>query len=126
MTNTIDTIMNELASGKKLSEALFNVYRKRNVAIPYSQKLFDVDVRDLGMNTRVVNALMRSHLFTLNDVVKFIEQGHKLSEVRTMGDGSCVNLMETILDYAWDHMDTEERAEFLIDTVVRNEGYLKA
>jgi hypothetical protein len=118
--------MNELASGKKLSEALFNVYRKRNVVIPYSQKLFNVDVRALGMNTRVVNALMRSHLFTLNDVVKFIEQGHKLSEVRTMGDGSCVNLMETILDYAWDHMDTKERAEFLLDTAERNEEYLKA
>lgn len=125
MTNTIDTIMNELASGKKFSEALFNIYSKRNVAIPYSTKMFDVDVRELGMNSRVVNALMRAHLFTLNDVMKFIEQGHNLSEVRTMGEASCVSLMETILDYAWDHMNTEERARFLIDTAERNERYLK-
>jgi DNA-directed RNA polymerase alpha subunit len=126
MMNTIDTILTELASGKKISEALCNVYSKRNVAIPYSEKLLNVDVRDLDMSARVVNALMRAHLFTLNDVIRFVEQGHKLSEVRHMGEGSCVNLMETILDYMWESMDVKERAEFLIDTVVRNEGYLKA
>ena len=126
MANTIDIITNELVSGKTISEALFNVYSKRNVTFSYNPKWFDVDVRNLNMSSRIVNALMRAHLCTLNDVIKFVEDGHGLTEIRAMGVDSCYKLMETILDCAWDHMNTKERAEFLIDVTSRNEQYLKA
>ena len=126
MTNAIDIITNELVSGKTISEALFNVYSKRNVAFSYNPKWFDVDVRNLGMNSRIVNALMRAHLRTINDIIKFVEDEHRLTEIRAMGVDSCYKLMETILDYAWDHMNIEERAEFLLDVTERNEQYLKA
>lgn len=126
MMNTIDTIINELASGKKLSAALFNVYSKRRISIPYSSKWFDISIRDLSLNSRITNALLRQHLQTLNDIVDFIERGNKITDVRNLGVNSCYELMEAILDYAWSCMSTTEQAEFLIDIVTRNERYLKA
>lgn len=125
-TEIIDRIINELANGANLSYALSTVYTKRKVVIPYEKKWFNVDIRDMNLDSRVTNALMRSHLKTLNDVMDFIEEGNKPIDIRNLGVVSGKTLMETILDYAWDCMDVKEKAEFLIDIVVRNERYLKA
>jgi DNA-directed RNA polymerase alpha subunit len=125
MMNTIDRITNELATGKKISEALATIYSKRNVVVPYNSEWFDVDVRELKMTTRTINGLMRTRLRTINDIMEYV-QSHKISEMRNMGISSCQEIMETILDYAWTKMSEREKAEFLIDTVVRNERYLKA
>lgn len=126
MMNTIDRITNELAAGKKISEALSTIYSKRRVSIPCSKsERFEVDVRELGMSNRTTNALMRAKLRTLNDIIDYVHL-YKITDVRNMGTSSCVEIMETILNYAWDKMSDKEKAEFLIDTVVRNERYLKA
>ena len=67
----------------------------------------------MNLDSRVTNALMRSHLKTLNDVMDFIEEGNKPIDIRNLGVVSGKTLMETILDYAWDCMDVKEKAEFL-------------
>jgi hypothetical protein len=127
MTNTIDRIINELVTGKKISAALSAVYTKRNIALVCSDKWMDMDVRQLdGVNVRIINSLMRAHLCTVGDIVKYIEDGNKLSDVRSMGADSCGKIMEIILDYAWSRMSVEEKAAFLLDTATRNERYLRA
>ena len=126
MTATIDTIINELAKGNKISAALSTVYTKRKVSFHYKKQWFDIDVRDLKMDSRITNALMRQHLRTLNDIMDFIEDDHKPIDIKNLGVASGKKLMETILDYAWDCMSDKEKAEFLIDVVVMNERYLKA
>ena len=126
MIATIDTIINELAKGATISTALSTVYTKRKVTIRYKKQWFDIDVRDLHMDSRITNALMRQHLRTLNDVMDFIEDDHKPIDIRNLGVASGKKLMEVILDYAWTCMSEKEKAEFLIDAVVMNERYLKA
>jgi DNA-directed RNA polymerase alpha subunit len=126
MTATIDTIINELAKGVTISTALSTVYTKRKVTIPYKKQWFDIDVRDLGLDSRSSNALKRAHLDTLNDLMAYIEDDHKPIDIRNLGVGSGKKLMEKILDYAWTCMDDKEKAEFLIDAVVMNEQYLRA
>jgi DNA-directed RNA polymerase alpha subunit len=125
MMNAIDRIVNELAAGKKISEALSTIYSKRRLSIPYKDEWFNVYVTDIGMTNRTTNCLMRAHLKTIRDVVNYVEF-NKISDVRNMGTASCIEIMETILNYAWDKMSDKEKAEFLVDTVVRNERYLKA
>ena len=122
--NTLDIIINELASGKKLSKALSAVYSKRKVSIPYDEELFSVDVRELGMSNRATNALMRAKLTTINQLIMFVED-RKITDIRNLGISSCEEIMETILDYAWDNMDTSKKANFLMDVMVRNAKYLK-
>lgn len=123
--NAIDAITNELAAGNKLSKALLAVYTKRNVAIPYNAKWFELEIDALELSTRTNNALRRAHLNTINDVMQYIEEGKKIGGIRNLGVTSCQEFMEAILDYAWDCMDVQERAEFLIDTVDRNASYIR-
>lgn len=124
MMNTIDRIVNELAAGKKISEALSTIYSKRRVSIPYNNAWFNVYVTDMGMTSRTTNGLMRAHLKTARDVLDYAED-NKISEIRNIGASSCIEIMETMLNYAWDKMSDKEKAEFLVDTVIRNERYLK-
>lgn len=124
--NALDAITNELAAGKSFSKALSAVYTKRNVSIPYKAKWFEIEIDALKLSTRTINALRRAHLNTINDVMQYVEEGKKIGGIRNLGVASCQEFMEAILDYAWDCMDAQERAEFLIDTVGRNASYIRA
>ena len=121
----MDRIVDELASGKKLSEALNTVYEKRNVEIPYNDEMFDIKITDLNLSNRAIGALMRARLTTINEV---IEYGRKrpLSNINNFGKISGVEFLELVLNLAWDKMSKKEKVEFLIDTVERNQGNIRA
>lgn len=122
--DVMDIIVSKVAEGMKISEALKFVYWKRNVSIPYNDKEFDTSVMSLGMSTRTTNALMRAKLKKVSDVISFCGE-HKITEVSYLGKNSGVELFETILNYCWNNMNDNERLLFLIDTIERNENYLR-
>lgn len=120
----MDIIVNKMAEGDTLSKALKRVYNKRNVAIPYSEEIYDVAVTSLPMSNRTSNALMRGRLKTIGEVIEFCKH-QKITDVTNFGKNSGIELFETILDYCWDHMSQEERVSFLIDTVERNSEHIR-
>lgn len=120
----MDLIVNKMADGTKLSKALKDIYTKRNVCVPYSEEGFDTPIADLRMSCRTTNALLRTKLMTIKDVIKFCEY-NKIMKIRNLGTASGIELFETILDYCWDHMNNNERTKFLIDTVERNSEYIR-
>lgn len=122
--DVMDIIVNKMAEGDKLSKALQSVYSKRNVAIPYKEDNFEVQVTELGLSSRSMRALIRTKLMTLGDVVEFCK-GHKITEIANLGKSSGIEIFETILDYCWDHMSQRDRVSFLIDTVERNSEYIR-
>ena len=117
--NVMDTIVNNLAAGKTISEALVTVYKKRNVAIPFDDKFSAVSIDELDLSTPVLSILKRAHLFTVGDIMKFGDN-IGVGKIRNMGNIRGIEMMESILNYAWDHMNAKERTDFLIDTVERN------
>lgn len=129
MTNTnieiMDRIVDSLAEGKKLSCALADVYSKRNIAVPFNWSMFEVSLMDLNMSSRTTNALLRTKLRTLNDVLMY-NAANNIISVKNFAKHSCIELMETIVDYAWDKMTSKERVEFLIDVVERNSDNIRA
>lgn len=120
----MDRIVDELAKGKKLSEALNTVYEKRNVEIPFNDEMFDIKITDLHLSNRAVGALMRAGLTTVN---KVIEYGNKrpLNNINNFGQVSGIEFLEVVLDIAWDKMSQKAKVEFLIDTVERNQGNIR-
>jgi hypothetical protein len=62
---------------------------------------------------------------TLNDVTNYIER-QNLNTVPGLGTLSIKEIMETILNYCWDHMSEKQKENFLIDTVLRNNNNLRA
>ena len=121
--DVMNIIVDKMVSGAKLSEALESVYSKRNICIPYDEADFDVSVLDLGVSTRASNSLMRAKLKTLNDVIKFCNE-HKITEILNLGKNSGTEIFEAILNYRWVHMSKNERVNFLIDIVERNQDHI--
>lgn len=122
--NTMDMIVNLLAKHQKISKALGCVYDKRNLIIPYDEKWYQIHVTDLDMTNRTTNALMRAHLTTVQDIIDYCEKS-TIKDIKTFGQSSGVELLETILDICWDNMTEQQRVDFLIDTVERNERHLR-
>lgn len=121
----MDRIIDEVAAGKKIADALKEVYTKRNVVIPNYEEMLDISVLKMGMTNRVTNALMRKRLRTIGEVVEFTKK-NSLKEIGGFGSTSGLTLLETILNIAWDRMNEDERFQFLVDVVERNEEYLRA
>ena len=121
--NVMDTIVNNLAVGKTISAALKAVYKTRNVAIPFDDKFKNISIDKLDISAPVRNTLKRAHLYTIGDIMKFGEN-IGIQEIRGMGTIKGIQMMESILNYAWDHMSVDERTEFLIDTVERNTEHI--
>ena len=122
--DVIGIIVDKLAEGKKLSEALTEVYSKRNVCIPFNEKTFDVSIMSLKLSARTTNALMRAGHRTLNDTIRFC-QHNKITDIVNLGKQSGLELFEKILDYGWEHMDKDEQATFLIDLAEKNNDNIR-
>lgn len=128
MTNTniyaMDVIVNELANGKTISEALKRVFTKRTVQIRYTDDKFDVPVTSLGMSRRSTNVLMRNGIHTITELANYSTEV-SVRNLRGCGKDSLTEVMETILNYAWEHMTEKEKVAFLMNTVNLNEAYLR-
>ena len=120
----MDHIVDELMGGKKISEALATFYSKRRVKIPYDETLFNTPVLETTLPNRIVNILMRNKLTSIEEVIQFSKE-NSLDKIQWFGKQSAMQLLEFILDMAWDRMDEEQRFEFLVDFVESNEEYLK-
>jgi hypothetical protein len=115
--NKIDKIINELSTGKPISEALKAVCEQRHIVLFIKEEHMNVDIAKVVNDTRTSNALKRSGLFTLQNVLEYVENGNKISELPYVGERAIRYLLERILDYNWDCMDNNERAEFLLKVV---------
>lgn len=123
--NAMDLVVSKMENGKTLSKALQEVYNKRNVIIPYREEWLDCQIISLKMSMRATGALLRNKLTTIRDVVNYTET-NSITSLATFGRLSGIELFEAILDYCWSHMSKNERTNFLIDTIERNSGYIRA
>lgn len=121
----MDIIVGKMAEGTAFSKALKLVYSKRNVCIPYNEEDFNVSLMNLGMTSRATNPLLRAKMRTIGDVVEFCKE-NQITEIVNFGRISGIEVFKTILDYCWDNMTVNEKASFLIDTVERNRGNVRA
>lgn len=128
MTNTniyaMDAIVNELAKGKTISGAMKAVFTKRTVQIRYTDEKFNVPVTSLKMSRRATNVLMRSGIHTITDLANYSAE-ESIKSLRGGGKDTLTEIMETILDYTWDHMTEKEKVAFLVHTVQLNEYHLR-
>jgi DNA-directed RNA polymerase alpha subunit len=122
---TMNTIVDLVAGGKKISQALGDVYEKRCVVLPFMEDIMDDPIENLRMTGRTYNALMRAKMRNIGDVVRFSDGGD-FSRIRNFGRLSGIELFESILNYCWARMDVDQQTNFLIDAVVRNEENLRA
>lgn len=123
--DTMDLIVSKMKHGKTLAKALHEVYTKRNVVIPYHEEWLNCKLTDLKMSMRTTSALLRNKMETISDIVNYTEE-HKVTNLKTFGRVSAIELFESILNYCWNNMSQAERDRFLIRTVERNSENIRA
>lgn len=128
----MDLIVSKMQHGKTLSEAMHEVYTKREVSIHYHDEWLDCEIKTLNMSMRTTSALLRNRINTINDVVNYTNdvvnetKKRSITNLQTFGRISAIELFESILDYCWKQMSRDEKTAFLIDTVERNSENLRA
>lgn len=118
--NCMDRVVDELAKGKTISEALESVYYKRKVRVPIRDNITSIKIEDLGLAGRTTNAIKRAHLNTIGDVVEFVERGRNMTDIPALGRVSIRDFMEAVLNHSWNLMSLQEKVDFLMTTVERN------
>lgn len=122
--DVMDIIVSKMAEGATIADALKSVYHRRSVCIPCNESDFNISIMDLNLSNRTTNALLRGKINTLSEAINFCN-GNKITDIATLGRLSGIELFETILNYCWNRMNDNEKIYFLIDTVKRNESYIK-
>lgn len=115
----MNLIIKTLEEGKTIAQTIRLIFKNPSVAIPFSNNMLDTSVTELEISVRTHNALLRNHIYTISDVIEFNKR-NGITKAKGLGKGSAIDLFESILNWCWMQMTNDERMNFLIDTIERN------
>lgn len=118
-----ETVVNELvvsAEQNGLIATLYSVFGKSvKVSIPFSRKTLDSSVDDIDFSVRSSNALKRTGLMQVGEVVDAIED-ERLPKVRNLGKKSYVEIQTKLLALGYSKLTDVEKKRFFYDVLERN------
>ena len=89
------------------------------VRIAFSRSVCDMNIDDLQLSVRSMNALKRQHIFTVEQVIDAIAN-HELIRIRNLGKKSLNEIKTTILDLGFQQLSANERLRFFEDLITLN------
>jgi DNA-directed RNA polymerase alpha subunit len=118
-----ETVVNELVASAEqngLIATLYSVFGKSvKVSIPFSRKTLDSGVDDIDFSVRSSNALKRTGLMQVGEVVDAIED-ERLPKVRNLGKKSYVEIQTKLLALGYSKLTDVEKKRFFYDVLERN------
>ena len=118
-----ETVVNELVASAEqngLISTLYSVFGKSvKVSIPFSRKTLDSSVDDIDFSVRSSNALKRTGLMQVGEVVDAIED-ERLPKVRNLGKKSYVEIQTKLLALGYSKLTDVEKKRFFYDVLERN------
>lgn len=121
MTESMSRTLQLISTEMPISRVLKEIYKTRKVSIPYTEGSLNVPIAKLGFSNRVYYALMRMRFHVLEDVIDYMAE-NGWNSIKNLGRTSAEEIYEKFLDVAWDKLDIEQRAEFLLRVDAENEA----
>lgn len=110
----------ESAKENGLVETLFAVYGNNiKTSIAYSKRACETSIDEITFSVRSSNALKRTGLMTVGDVIDAIAD-ERLLQVRNLGRKSYNEIKTRILKYGYDQLTEREKMAFFVDLVEKN------
>ena len=81
------------------------------VRIAFSRSVCAMSIDELPLSVRSMNALKRSHIFTVEQVIDAIA-GNELARIRNLGKKSMCEIKTTILDLGFQDLTENEKLRF--------------
>ncbi len=101
-------------------ETLYVVFgRNFTVTMPYSRSACDTGIDSLEFSVRSNNALKRSSLMTVGEVIDAI-MDERLMAVRNLGKKSYIEIKTLILKFGYDQLSEREKVTFFRELLERN------
>ena len=120
-----ENVVNELiasANRNGLIPTLYTTFGNSvKVSIPFSKKTLESSVDDIDFSVRSSNALKRTGLMQIGEVVEAIED-ERLPKVRNLGKKSYVEIQTKLLALGYSKLNEAEKKRFFYDVLDRN-GY---
>ena len=118
-----ETVVNELVASAEqngLIATLYSVFGKSvKVSIPFSRKTLDSSVDEIDFSVRSSNALKRTGLMQVGEVVDAIED-ERLPKVRNLGKKSYIEIQTKLLALGYSKLTDVEKKRFFYDVLERN------
>ena len=117
MTNSIEKVMNFVASGSTISSAILQTYSTSKIRFRLNDKICNMSIVDANLDRKLKNGLLRNRITTYGEFINAISNKQP---IRGMGKISLKRIFCQIVNTAWNNMDINERALFLLDVDERN------
>ena len=89
------------------------------VRIAFSRAVCDMNIDELQLSVRSMNALKRQHIFTVEQVIDAIAS-HELIRIRNLGKKSLNEIKTTILDLGFQQLSENEKLCFFETLITLN------
>ena len=89
------------------------------VRIAFSRSVCDMNIDELQLTVRSMNALKRQHIFTVEQVIDAIANS-ELIRIRNLGKKSLNEIKTTILDLGFQHLSANENVSFFENLISLN------
>lgn len=110
----------ESANENGLVETLFAVYGKNiKVNIAYTKRACETSIDEIDFSVRSSNALKRTGLMTIGDVIDAIADD-RLLKVRNLGRKSYCEIKTRIMKFGYDQLTEKEKLAFFVNLVEQN------
>lgn len=93
------------------------------VRIAFSRTVCDMNIDELQLSVRSMNALKRQHIFTVEQVIDAIAN-NELIRIRNLGKKSMSEIKTTILDLGFQHLSEQEKSCFFQNIIDLNPGII--
>lgn len=116
-------VANELYESAKVNglvDTLHTVFGNNiKTSIAFSKSACETSIDNLEFSVRASNALKRSGLMTVSDVIDAISN-EKLLHIRNLGRKSYNEIKTRILKFGYDQLTEKEKITFFLDLIERN------
>ena len=123
MITVTEQAINELVTSAEQNGLIHTLYavfgRSIKVSIPFSRRTLDANVDEIDFSVRSSNALKRTGLMSIEDVVEAIED-ERLLKVRNLGKKSYNEIQTRLLALGYSKLTDVEKKRFFYDVLERN------
>ena len=103
-----------------LVEILHQVFGKNiKINVGFLKFFCDTNIEELSLSVRSYNALRRSGVKTLGDLIDRFNEG-RIKSVRNLGTKSYSEIQTRILVYGYEHLSEKEKVEFFCNLLKNN------
>ncbi len=94
--------------------------RRVNMIVPYNNKTYEISIDSLDFSARAMNAMKRSGIFTLGEVIDAVASG-ALLQIRNLGKKTENEIKTKIMAFSYEQLTLAEKQQFFLTVIEKNE-----